>query len=65
MLLKKTCFILFISLCCISFSENPIVLQNGNNSYNGCEDTYLVTSVNYTQLINENFGDKEILKAWS
>ncbi len=54
--------ILLTSLC---FAEEPIVLQNGTDSYTGCVDTYLATGNFYSALLNDNHSDSISLKTWT
>ena len=63
-----TRFMIFFSALLLSitcFAEEPIVLQNGTNSYNGCVDTYLATANFYTELANDNYSDSITLSTWT
>ncbi len=66
-MIQKHFSIIIILLCLfgITHADEPIVLQNGTNAYEGCTDTYLATADQYKELLNENFNDSAILKMWS
>jgi hypothetical protein len=66
MLIKKTSLLFFVLVfTAICFANEPIVLQNGTNSYNGCEDTYLATANFYEDYIMENYGDSITMSTWT
>lgn len=55
--------VLMLSITC--FTNEPVVLQNGINSYNGCVDTYLATANFYEVYAVDNFSDSITMSTWT